>query len=278
MDGLPPTESERARKRAAMYRRRRIVFGVVALAAVVVLVAAGIALGGLISRLVQNVTGESDPAPAAVSVSPSPAQSTEPSEEAGDETSDEPSEGESPSEEPSKESDESEESGEPSDESSAEESKESEEASPSPSSSSPEALEPPCRASALQITAGTDKTVYDRGQRPELALKVMNLSQDPCTLNVGTTKQLFEVTTAEGEDVFSTAVCQADPKDQDMVLVPHDEQTALFEWNRRNSERDCTKRGELVDPGSYRLEVSLDGLESQPVAFRLTDDEPPEQD
>ena len=45
-----------------------------------------------------------------------------------------------------------------------------------------------------------------------------------------------------------------------------------------DSERDCTKRGELVDPGSYRLEVSLDGLESQPVAFRLTDDEPPEQD
>lgn len=273
MDGLPPTESERARQRAAMYRRRRIVFGAVALAVVAILVLAGIALGGLISRVVQNLTGESDPVPAAVSDSPSPAQSAAPA----DEPSEEPSDGPSPSEESTED-----ESGEPSDEASPEESPEepegSEEPSPSPSPSSPEALEPPCRSSAVQVTAGTDKTVYDRGQRPELALKVMNLSQEPCTLNVGTAKQVFEVTTAGGDDVFSTAICQADPQDQDMVLVPHDEQTALFEWNRRNSERDCTKRGELVDPGSYRLEVSLDGHRSQPVAFRLSDDDPPEGD
>lgn len=236
MDGLPPTESERARQRAAMYRRRRIVFGLVALAVVAVLVLAGIALGGLISRLVQGATGDAEPSPAAVS---SPQSTAEPTS--------------SPS---------------PSDEPSADSSEE-----PSPSPSSPEALEPPCRASSVQVTAGTDKTVYDKGERPELALKVMNLSQEPCTLNVGTSQQVFTVTSADGEDVFSTDICQADPQDQDMVLVPHDEQTALFQWNRRNSEKDCTKRGDLVKPGSYRLTVSLDGHDSSPIAFRLTDDE-----
>ncbi|MCT2007914.1 hypothetical protein M3C74_08065 [Micrococcus lylae] len=270
MDGLPPTESERARQRAAMFRRRRIVFGVVALAVVVLLVLAGIALGGLISRLVQDITGESDPGPAAVSATPTPSASPGPSEE--------PSSGPSPSgsasddaggsgsAEPTESP-----SGKPSDDAGD---KPSDEPSPSPSSTAPEALEPPCRGSAIQVTAGTDKTVYDRGERPELALKVMNLSQEPCTLNVGTTEQVFEVTTAEGDDVFSTEICQADPQDQDMVLVPHDEQTALFEWNRRNSEKDCTERGELVDPGSYRLTVTLGDHSSQPVAFRLTDDKP----
>jgi hypothetical protein len=263
MDGLPPTDSERARQRAAMFRRRRIVAGVVALAVVVILVLAGIALGGLISRLVQNVTGESEQPPAAVSATPTPSASPEPSGEAS------PSGPEASSASPS---------GSAGTSSSAESSDAAaspSDASASPSESpSPEALEPPCRDSSIQVTAGTDRTTYDRGERPELALKVMNLSSEPCTLNVGTSQQVFEVKTSGGEDVFSTQICQADPKDQDMVLVPHDEQTALFEWSRRTSEKDCTRRGDLVEPGSYRLQVSLGKHSSQPVAFRLTDDDP----
>lgn len=248
-----------------MFRRRRLVVGALAVAVVALMVLAGIALGGLISRLVQDMTGRTDPGPAAVSTSPAPAQqpSAEVTPEEGEHSASE-SRDASPSPEDGQ-------SDEPSED-------DSEEPSPSPSSSSPAALEPLCRDSAVQVTAGTDKTVYDRGERPELALKVMNLSSEPCTLNVGTTQQAFEITTAEGEDVFSTEVCQADPQDQDMVLVPHDEQTALFEWNRRTSEKDCTKRGELVEPGSYRLQVSLGDRRSPTVAFRLTDDEPARQD
>lgn len=248
-----------------MFRRRRLVVGALAVAVVALMVLAGIALGGLISRLVQDMTGRTDPGPAAVSTSPAPAQqpSAEVTPEEGEHSASE-SRDASPSPEDGQ-------SDEPSEDN-------SEEASPSPSLSSPAALEPLCRDSAVQVTAGTDKTVYDRGERPELALKVMNLSSEPCTLNVGTTQQAFEITTAEGEDVFSTEVCQADPQDQDMVLVPHDEQTALFEWNRRTSEKDCTKRGELVEPGSYRLQVSLGDRRSPTVAFRLTDDEPARQD
>lgn len=276
MDGPSPTESERARRRAAMFRRRRLVVGTLAVVVVAVLVLAGIALGGLISRLVQDMTGRADPGPAAVSTSPAPAQ--RPSEEASPEEGD-PSRSASQDASPSPEDGSADPSEDPSDGQSDEPSEDaSEEPSPSPSSSSPAALEPPCRDSAVQVTAGTDKTVYDRGERPELALKVMNLSSEPCTLNVGTTQQAFEVTTAEGEDVFSTEVCQADPQDQDMVLVPHDEQTALFEWPRRTSEKDCTKRGDLVDPGSYRLRVFLGDRRSPTVAFRLTDDEPARQD
>lgn len=251
-----------------MFRRRRRVVGALALLAVAVLVLAGVAVGGLASWLMQGPAEDPAPVPAASgdtasptaapSSSPSPASSgpsagsSEPTAEAGEEVAGTPS--------PTQES---------------RESAESEKSSPAPSASpsfTPPA-EPACRASSVQITAGTDKTVYDRGQRPELALKVMNLSQEPCTLNVGTSQQVFTVTTADGKKVFSTDVCQADPQDQDMVLVPHDEQTALFQWNRRNSEKDCTRRGDLVDPGSYRLTVSLGDHESSPVAFRLTDDD-----
>ena len=134
---------------------------------------------------------------------------------------------------------------------------------------------PECQPSDLRIVASADRSQYKRGEEAELRLGVMNLSSSPCRTEVGTARQEFKVRTAEGDDVFSTRICQAEPEEAQRVLYPHEELTAVYRWSGHASNRDCGRPGALAAPGPHLLTVSLGDVTSRPVALKILEEVAP---
>ncbi|MFQ6156582.1 hypothetical protein ACLMMA_08860 [Micrococcus luteus] len=129
-----------------------------------------------------------------------------------------------------------------------------------------------CQPSDLRIVASADRSEYQRGEEAELRLGITNLSSTPCRTDVGTARQEFTIRTAEGDDVFSTRICQADPAEAQRVLYPHEELTAVYRWSGRASSQDCGRLGALAEPGPHLLTVSLGDVTSRPVALKILEE------
>ncbi|WP_206451331.1 hypothetical protein [Micrococcus sp. KRD096] len=129
-----------------------------------------------------------------------------------------------------------------------------------------------CQPSDLRIAASADRSEYQRGEEAELRLGITNLSSTPCRKDVGTARQEFTIRTAEGDDVFSTRICQADPAEAPRVLYPHEELTAVYRWSGRASSQDCGRPGALAEPGPHLLTVSLGDVTSRPVALKILEE------
>lgn len=132
-----------------------------------------------------------------------------------------------------------------------------------------------CQPSDLRLVASADKAQYLRGEEAVLRLGVTNLSSSPCRADVGTARQEFTVRTAEGDDVFSTRVCQADPTSSERVLTPHEELTAVYRWSGHASNEDCGTPGALAAAGPHLLTVTLGEQTSRPVALRIQEEAAP---
>ena len=144
-----------------------------------------------------------------------------------------------------------------------------------PAASADPAAAPACDPAVVQVEAITDQAAYDAGDEPELSLSVTNTGSTPCTLNAGTSTQVFTITS--GADVYWTSTdCQTDPADAEVTLEPGvavSTKTPLT-WDRtRSSPETCeiTEREAVPGEGaSYYLSVSVGGVESAgPTQFLL---------
>jgi len=227
--------SKRRRQSAKVYRRRRILVGLLA-ALVLVLI------GWLAASLIGGDDTRADPAaeegsPPASSA-PAEPEPTEP--EAGDSQ-----DGDAPSED-----------GE-------DEAAEAAEAQ----------NEPPedgyCRSGDLQVSASTGSESYGSGFAPMLVMEVQNTAEYACSADLGTAEQEFLVQHA-GATVFSTAECSVSRESLEVELEPGQSEEARFTWPRSDSSEDCTAPTSL-EPGAYELTVSLGGVRSEPHEFTLSD-------
>jgi len=154
-------------------------------------------------------------------------------------------------------------------------------AAPAPSSSVAAPVEPAapvstaCDPANVKVEAVTDKGSYATDENPELSLSVTNTGTTPCTLNAGTSTQVFTITS--GADVYwKSTDCQSDPQDAEVTLEPGvavSTKTPL-EWDRtRSSPETCeiTEREAVPGDGaSYYLTVSIGGVKSaDPAQFLL---------
>lgn len=239
-------DSKRRRQSAEVYRRRRILVGILAVLLM--------ALGGLLTLLVvgwfsaddQPESG-SDSAPPSVSGSDPGASDAETEE--GDSTS-------SDVESPDSEGPESEDSGNDSTEP-----QESEDAPPEDGS---------CRSGDLLVRAETGSESYAPGFAPMLVMEVENTADYACTADLGTAEQEFVVAHA-GAIVFSTAECSLTRENFEIELEPGQVERANFKWPRSDSSEDCTQPDSSLSPGSYELTVSLRGVRSEPQEFILSE-------
>jgi hypothetical protein len=146
-------------------------------------------------------------------------------------------------------------------------------ANPSPSFTSSASGEE-CSPSQVQITAVTDDTRYEDGEKPMISMKIKNAGTQPCTFDVGTGAQEYIITSGN-DRIWSSKDCQKDPTETPQVLEPGVELTTTpFEWDRtRSSTTTCNKdRPKAVansDGPTYKLQVKLGDVESEDVAFRL---------
>ena len=132
-----------------------------------------------------------------------------------------------------------------------------------------------CIAANVQVEAITDAVKYEPGKKPELSLSVTNTGTTSCTINAGTSKQVFAITS--GNDVYWTSTdCQKESADAEVTLKPGVpiSSSEPVSWDRTRSAKDtCDVTARDAAPAggaSYHLLVSIDGIESAtPKQFLL---------
>ena len=255
-----PSELDRqpGRPSAEVYRRRRLAAGLAALVVLALLIGLVVWIGSLLGG------SQEDPDDA-----PSPTVSTSP---AASPTSNAPTSPEPSTEEPSSASASPTASGTQSPSPSV---SESGSASASASadataSASPSAtpVAQDCQPQDLSVSGATDQTSYAAEQDPVLELRIENVGEDPCRANVGTSQQVFTVTSGS-DRIFSTEDCQVEGEDVQMTLEPGVQESARFTWDRTRSAPECAEVSSTPGAGTYRLVVSLGEITAQPVAFTL---------
>jgi hypothetical protein len=131
-----------------------------------------------------------------------------------------------------------------------------------------------CNPSQVQVVAVTDGNSYASGVKPMVSMKIKNAGTSPCTFDVGTDAQEYIITSGN-DRIWSSKDCQKSPTNTPQVLEPGVELTTTpFAWDRtRSSTTTCnaTRPAAVAGPDgpTYRLEVKLGSVESEPVAFRL---------
>ncbi|MEA9984912.1 hypothetical protein [Subtercola sp. RTI3] len=123
-----------------------------------------------------------------------------------------------------------------------------------------------CAAGNITVTAVTDSNSYSAGSQPKLSFTIVNTGADPCTINAGTSKQIYTITS--GTEVYwKSTDCQTDASDTAAMLAPGQTVSSTpFAWNRaRSSPSTCGASAPASVPAggaSYHLTVSVDGIAS----------------
>ena len=122
-----------------------------------------------------------------------------------------------------------------------------------------------CNPANVEVKAVTDSTQYAGGAQPMISMSIVNNGSVACVMNVGTTQQLFEITSG-AETYWKSTDCQSEPVDLDLVLEPGVAQsTTPIPWDRTRSDpATCTAERTPVAAGgaSYHLKVSLGAITS----------------
>jgi hypothetical protein len=124
-----------------------------------------------------------------------------------------------------------------------------------------------CTEDDVLVEAVTDKQSYNAGENPQLSIRLTNTGDVPCTLNVGTTKQVFTITS--GDDVWWRSTdCQTEPSDMIVTLAAGQKVSSAtpLAWDRtRSSVSTCGHADRPKAPGggaSYHLSVEIGGVAS----------------
>ncbi len=144
---------------------------------------------------------------------------------------------------------------------------------PEASPSSTPAAEP-CLPRDVKVEAVTDQETYASGQNPQLSIRLTNDGTTDCTLNVGTSAQVFTITS--GSDTWWRSTdCQSEPSDMVVLLTAGQtvSSAAPLVWDRtRSSVSSCSDPDRPRAPGggaSYHLAVEIGGIASTQSALLL---------
>lgn len=146
--------------------------------------------------------------------------------------------------------------------------------SPSPSAT-PSGEQTPavvaCEAKDIEVAAVTDAESYPSGALPKLSISLTNKGAKDCTMDVGSTTQVFTV--SSGADVWWRSTdCQENPSSMIATLKAGTTVTSKdpVVWDRtRSSVETCDQENRQRAPGggaSYHVEVSIGGFPSLSTA------------
>ncbi len=140
-------------------------------------------------------------------------------------------------------------------------------ASPS-ATPSPSAAAAVCPPAAVGVSATTDALSYSAGVAPVLTMTVTNTGTEPCDVNVGTSQMEFIITSG-ADRIFSSADCQQEGKDLFKTIEPNTVETAKFNWDRKRSAPGCTDVASNPNPGTYSFTARLGDISSERITFEL---------
>ena len=125
-----------------------------------------------------------------------------------------------------------------------------------------------CPAGSVGVSATTDALSYSAGISPVLTLTVTNNGTEPCAVNVGTSQMDFVVTSGS-DRIFSSADCQSSAADLLKTIKPNSVETAKFTWDRHRSAPGCAEVPSKPNPGTYLFTARLGDLSSEGTTFEL---------
>lgn len=126
-----------------------------------------------------------------------------------------------------------------------------------------------CTPDELTVTATTAVRVHEAGESPQINVTVTNTGDAACTVDLGPAQ--VEVLITSGADrIWSSADCPAqDGKNRLLLLPPGDRETTDVLWPRERSAPECPDGLPEPRPGTYRAEVTVEGVTSEPTVFEL---------
>ena len=131
-----------------------------------------------------------------------------------------------------------------------------------------------CLSRDVKVEAVTDQPTYASGQNPQLSIRLTNSGSADCTLNVGTSAQVFTITS--GSDIWwQSTDCQSEPSDMVVLLAAGQTvaSAAPLTWDRtRSSVGTCADADRPRAPGggsTYHLAVEIGGIASTDTAQLL---------
>ncbi|MCS3843006.1 hypothetical protein [Microbacterium sp. AK031] len=124
----------------------------------------------------------------------------------------------------------------------------------------------PCQAGDVAVEAITDADTYPAGALPQLSISLTNTGSSDCTIDVGSTTQVFTV--SSGSDTWWRSTdCQESPSSMVVTLAAGQTVTSAtpVQWDRTRSDvATCDQENRPRAPGggaSYHLAVSIGGFE-----------------
>ncbi|MEZ0492513.1 hypothetical protein AB2L28_09720 [Kineococcus sp. TBRC 1896] len=127
-----------------------------------------------------------------------------------------------------------------------------------------------CSDQSLAVTLTTAATTYGPGKAPNLVLTVENTSQTPCTVETSSAVRVLTVTDASGAQVWSSAHCQTRGESVTDQLAPGQTRSKTTTWSRQRSEAGCPTGQPAVEPGTYTVNGTWDGVAAAPITLALT--------
>ena len=123
-----------------------------------------------------------------------------------------------------------------------------------------------CTADQIRVEAVVNGTSFAADELPQLSLSVTNTGQAACTMNAGTSQQVFTVSSGD-EPYWTSTDCQSAPSDQQVLLEPGKTVSSNppITWDRTRSAPDtCDQPRDPVPAGgaSYHLNTSIGGFAS----------------
>lgn len=133
-----------------------------------------------------------------------------------------------------------------------------------PPTGTPGAKGAPCTAGQIKVEALTDKSVYAANQQPQLQIRLTNSGPNACTMNAGTAKQVFTISSGT-ETYWTSTDCQSGASDSTILVAAGAVLTSSSSvtWDRtRSSKSTCGGARPQVPAGgaSYHLAVSIGGF------------------
>jgi hypothetical protein len=147
-------------------------------------------------------------------------------------------------------------------------------------SKSPEATNPEtpagdaeaCASGVVTVVAATDKNSYSAGELPQLSLTINNTGSVACTFNAGSDVQEYIITSGS-DNIWNSTHCQVEPVAAAIQLEAGESISApAIAWDRTRSDPSTCDddRSQVIAGGAtYRLQIIVDGVESEDVPFLL---------
>lgn len=127
-----------------------------------------------------------------------------------------------------------------------------------------------CDPASISIVGNTDHDTYAEGEFPQLSMTITNNSDVACTVEVGTDKQKYTITSGS-DQIWDSTVCQASttPFVQEFG-AGESITTNTFEWGRARSDNCDNGTPAVAGGASYNLTVQLgDVTSATPRQFML---------